>query len=81
MATTTPPHCAVLTARLASPGSAVPPDVHIPPRLGHFGLPEFDRAEEAIHEGEAAVERVENSLADAMDVLTQRHQVGENEPL
>jgi NTE family protein len=34
-----------------------PPDVHIAPRLGHFGLLEFDRTEEAIHEGEAAVMR------------------------
>lgn len=58
-----------------------PPDVHIAPRLGHFGLLEFDRAEEAIREGEAAVERVDNYLADAMEILTHRHQVGENEPL
>jgi NTE family protein len=35
-----------------------PPDVHITPRLGHIGLLEFDRADEVIAEGEAAVERV-----------------------
>ncbi len=35
-----------------------PPDVHIAPRLGHIGLLEFDRADEVIAEGEAAVERV-----------------------
>ncbi len=34
-----------------------PPDVHITPRLGHIGLLEFDRADEVIAEGEAAVER------------------------
>ena len=34
-----------------------PPDVHITPRLGHVGLLEFDRADEIIAEGEAAVER------------------------
>src|SRR3546814_20390011 len=35
-----------------------PPDVHITPRLGTIGLFEFDRADEIIAEGEAAVERV-----------------------
>lgn len=35
-----------------------PPDVHIAPRVGHIGLVEFDRADELIAEGEAAVERV-----------------------
>ena len=34
-----------------------PPDVLIVPRVGHIGLMEFDRAEELIDEGEAAVER------------------------
>ncbi|MGB9151554.1 MAG: patatin-like phospholipase family protein [Alphaproteobacteria bacterium] len=58
-----------------------PPDVHIAPRLGHFGLLEFDRAEEAIREGEAAVMRKQPELADAMDILTQTHSVGENEPI
>ncbi len=48
-----------------------PPDVHIAPRLGHLGLLEFDRAEEAIHEGEAAVMRKRPELADALQVLAQ----------
>jgi NTE family protein len=58
-----------------------PPDVHIAPRLGHFGLLEFDRSEEAVHEGEAAVMRKRPELADAMQVLLQTHRVGENEPI
>jgi NTE family protein len=59
-----------------------PPDVHIAPRLGHLGLLEFDRSEEAIHEGEAAVMRKQPELADALQVLSQTHQVvGENEPI
>lgn len=48
-----------------------PPDVHIAPRLGHIGLLEFDRTEEAIHEGEAAVMRKRPELADALQVLAQ----------
>ena len=48
-----------------------PPDVHIAPRLGHLGLLEFDRTEEAIHEGEAAVMRKRPELADALQVLAQ----------
>ena len=48
-----------------------PPDVHIAPRLGHIGLLEFDRAAEAIREGEAAVERKRHELADALRVLAQ----------
>jgi NTE family protein len=58
-----------------------PPDVHIAPRLGHFGLLEFDRAEEAIKEGEAAVLRKQPELADAMQIMLQTHSVGENEPI
>jgi len=58
-----------------------PPDVHIAPRLGHFGLLEFDRCEEAIHEGEAAVMRKQPELADALSVLANSHNVGENEPI
>ncbi len=58
-----------------------PPDVHIAPRLGHIGLLEFDRTEEAIHEGEAAVMRKRPELADALQVLSQSHTVGENEPI
>lgn len=46
-----------------------PPDVHIAPRLGHIGLLEFDRAAEAIAEGEAAVERAKPWLLDAMELF------------
>lgn len=46
-----------------------PPDVHITPRLGSFGLFEFDRAEEIIAEGEAAVERVLPDLNDAISIF------------
>lgn len=46
-----------------------PPDVHIVPRLGHIGLTEFDRAEDCIREGEAAVERVLPELHDALAVF------------
>ncbi len=46
-----------------------PPDVHIAPRLGHIGLFEFDRAEEAIAEGEAAVERALPELRDAFAIF------------
>jgi len=67
----------ITRARLAGD----PPDVHIAPRLGHLGLLEFDRAEESIHEGEAAVMRKRPELADALQVLAQTHQVGENEPI
>jgi NTE family protein len=58
-----------------------PPDVHIAPRLGHIGLLEFDRTEEAIHEGEAAVMRKRPELADALQVLSHNPMVGENEPI
>ncbi len=59
-----------------------PPDVHIAPRLGQLGLLEFDRAEESIREGEAAVMRKQPELADALQVLSQTHQVvGGNEPI
>ncbi|MEI8395465.1 MAG: patatin-like phospholipase family protein [Rhodospirillaceae bacterium] len=47
-----------------------PPDVHITPRLGHIGLLEFDRAEEVIVEGEAAVERALPELCDAVSVFS-----------
>jgi NTE family protein len=58
-----------------------PPDVHIAPRLGHLGLLEFDRAEEAIKEGEAAVMRKQPELIDAMQILSQNPMVGANEPI
>jgi NTE family protein len=46
-----------------------PPDVHITPRVGHIGLLEFERAEEAIQEGVSAVERKRPEILDAMDVM------------
>ncbi len=46
-----------------------PPDVHITPRLGHIGMFEFDRAEEIIAEGEAAVERALPDLRDALAIF------------
>jgi NTE family protein len=55
----------VARARLAGD----PPDVHITPYLGHVGLLEFDRAEEAIAEGVAAVARAERELGDAFRVF------------
>jgi len=55
----------VARARLAGD----PPDVHITPRLGHVGILEFDRANEAILEGEAAVARAESELGDAFRVF------------
>ncbi len=35
-----------------------PPDIHIKPLIGHYGLLEVERAKELIEEGEAAVERI-----------------------
>lgn len=46
-----------------------PPDVHITPRVGHIGLLEFDRTEEAIREGEDAVERRRPEIMDALEVM------------
>lgn len=46
-----------------------PPDVHITPRVGHIGLLEFDRTEEAIREGEEAVERRRPEIMDALEVM------------
>lgn len=46
-----------------------PPDVHITPRVGHIGLLEFDRTEEAIREGEEAVERRRPEIIDALEVM------------
>lgn len=47
-----------------------PPDVTIAPRLAHFGLLEFDKADEMILEGERAVERSLPFLHHAMKVLS-----------
>ena len=55
----------VARARLAGD----PPDVTIAPRVGHISLLEFDKAETAIAEGEAAVERSLPFLKEAMSVL------------
>lgn len=46
-----------------------PPDVHITPRIGHIGPLEFDRADELIAEGRAAVERALPDLQAALTVL------------
>lgn len=46
-----------------------PADVLIIPRIGHVGLMEFDRAEELIAEGEAAVERAMPDIKAAYAVL------------
>ena len=54
-----------------------PPDVQINPRLGHLGLFEFDRAEEAIGEGEAAVERALPRLRQALAIFGR--ELGEEE--
>jgi NTE family protein len=51
-----------------------PPDVHIKPRIGHFGLLEFERAEEMIAEGEAAVDRALPELRAAIEVLLGGHE-------
>jgi NTE family protein len=54
------------------------PDVLISPRVGHIGLMEFDRAEELIDEGEAAVERALPDIKAAYTVLcTQYTRVSE----
>jgi NTE family protein len=46
-----------------------PPDVTVAPRLGHIGLLEFDRADELIAEGRAAVDRTLPFLRDALAVI------------
>jgi NTE family protein len=57
-----------------------PPDVMIAPRLGNIGLMEFDRAEDAIAEGEMAVNRVRPEIADALSVLAQSVMEEDREP-
>jgi NTE family protein len=47
-----------------------PPDVVVAPRLGHIGLLEFHRAEEAIAEGILSVERSMPFIRDALAVLS-----------
>jgi NTE family protein len=46
-----------------------PPDVSITPKLGHIGLLEFDRAEEAIAEGASAADRAQSELSEAIAVF------------
>lgn len=46
-----------------------PPDVHIRPRIGHVGLLEFEKAQEMIAEGDAAVERSMSKIKAAVSVL------------
>jgi NTE family protein len=48
-----------------------PPDVVISPRVGHLGLMDFHRADQAIQEGSAAVARVLQALKDATGILSQ----------
>ncbi len=61
----------IVTDRIArSRLAGEPPDVHITPRLGHIGLSEFDRADDCIREGEAAVERALPDLHDALAVFS-----------
>lgn len=43
-----------------------PPDVQITPRVGHIGLLEFERAREAIAEGEISVGNKESELKDLL---------------
>jgi NTE family protein len=58
-----------------------PPDVMIAPRLGSFGLLEFDRADDLIAEGEMAVSRVRPEIADALSVLAQSTMEQSNAPV
>lgn len=46
-----------------------PPDVLISPRIGHIGLLEFEKIDELINYGEAAVEAMLPQLRDAWQVL------------
>lgn len=57
-----------------------PPDVLIVPRIGHIGLMEFDRAEELIAEGEAAVERAMPDIKAAYAVLCTQYGEDDSAP-
>jgi NTE family protein len=46
-----------------------PPDIHIKPLVGHFGLLEVERAKEMIEEGEASVERILPEIKAALATL------------
>lgn len=56
-----------------------PPDVLIAPRIGHIGLMEFERADELIELGEAAVEAMLPQLRDAWQVLCADGHVGSHD--
>ena len=47
-----------------------PADLLVAPRLAHFGLFDYHRAEEGIEEGKRAVERVAAALSDAAPLLS-----------
>lgn len=59
-----------------------PPDVTVAPRLAHIGLLDFDRAEEAIAEGERAMEAALGGLTmlGIETVTPPRERAGEPEP-
>lgn len=46
-----------------------PPDMSIVPRVGHIGLLDFHRAEEAIEEGEKAVDRIVPELQEMLSTF------------
>lgn len=46
-----------------------PPDLSVIPRVGHIGLLDFHRAEEAIEEGAKAVDRIVPDLVEVMSVF------------
>jgi NTE family protein len=46
-----------------------PPDVAVSPRVGHIGLFDFHRAEEAIQEGMRAIDRIVPVLVEVMGVF------------
>lgn len=46
-----------------------PPDIHIKPLVGNFGLLEVERAKEMIEEGEASVERILPDIKSALQTL------------
>lgn len=54
----------VMQVRIArSRMAGEPPDIVVAPRLAHFGLLDFHRAQEAIDEGRRAVERIAHNLS------------------
>jgi NTE family protein len=46
-----------------------PPDVSVSPRVGHIGLFDFHRADEAIEEGAKAIDRIVPVLIEVMGVF------------